>query len=52
MIAMCLEMLKLIKKNKVKSRYIGIALGDNKYPQTYKEAYKLFKRKLWQNKEQ
>tara|TARA_R110000796_G_scaffold215337_1_gene331327 strand:- start:237 stop:389 length:153 start_codon:yes stop_codon:yes gene_type:complete len=42
-----LEMLETIKKNKVTGRYIGIALGDHKYPHTYKEGVKLLRRTLW-----
>lgn len=51
MIPDLLELLEVIKKNKVTGRYIGIALGDLKYPQTYREGYKLFKRKLWKKGE-
>jgi hypothetical protein len=47
MIQDLLEMLSTIKKNKATGRYIGIALGDNKYPHTYAEGFKLLKRKLW-----
>lgn len=42
-----LELLDIIKKKQVTGRYIGIALGDNKYPHTFKEGVKLLRRKLW-----
>ena len=47
MIKGLLELLEINKKIKTKSRYIVMALGDNKYPQTYREAIKLFRRHLW-----
>ena len=42
-----IELLSIIKKHKVSGRYIDIALGKNKYPETVKEAYKQFKKELW-----
>ena len=51
MIPDLLEMLEVIKKNKVTGRYIGIALGDLKYPHTYVEGIKLLRRKLWKKEE-
>jgi len=42
-----LELLDSIKKKKVSGRYIGIALGDYKYPHTYAEGIKLLRRQLW-----
>lgn len=50
MIENILELLDIIKKNKVRGRYIDIALGINKYPHTYSEGVKLFRRQLWKEK--
>jgi hypothetical protein len=48
MIQTITELLSIIKKHKVTGRYIDIALGKNKYPETMKEAYNQFKKELWQ----
>ncbi len=47
MIEDLLELLDSIKKKKVSGRYIGIALGEYKYPHTYSEGIKLLRRQLW-----
>lgn len=43
-----LDLLLMAKKFKLNGRYIGIALGKYKLPETPKEAYKIFERELWQ----
>jgi len=43
-----LDLLLIAKKFKLNGRYISIALGKHKLPETPKEAYKIFKRELWQ----
>ena len=48
MIQAITELLSIIKKHKVSGRYIDIALGKNKYPESIKEAYNQFKKELWQ----
>ena len=48
MIQTITELLSIIKKHKVSGRYIDIALGKNKYPESMKEAYNQFKKELWQ----
>ena len=47
MIQTITELLLIIKKHKVSGRYIDIALGKNKYPESMKEAYNQFKKELW-----
>lgn len=47
MIENLLQLLDIIKKNKVRGRYIDIALGINKYPHTISEGIKLLRRQLW-----
>lgn len=49
MIHNILELLEINKKNKQSGRYISIAIGEYKYPRSYKEGVKLLKRKLWKN---
>jgi len=50
MIQSITNLLALIKKEKVTGRYIDIALGKNKLPETIKEGYELLKKELWQKK--
>jgi hypothetical protein len=50
MIQSITNLLSLIKKQKVRGRYIDIALGENKLPETIKEGYELLKKQLWQKK--
>ena len=47
MIQTITNLLSIIKKHKVSGRYIDIALGKNKYPESMKEAYNQFKKELW-----
>tara|TARA_B100000900_G_scaffold350883_1_gene317652 strand:+ start:7363 stop:7515 length:153 start_codon:yes stop_codon:yes gene_type:complete len=43
------DLLMLSKKFKLTGRYIGIALGKNKLPESPTEAYRIFERELWQS---
>lgn len=43
-----LDLLEIAKRKKTNGEYISIALGKYKYPENVKEAYKQFKRELWQ----
>tara|TARA_R100000935_G_C2830831_1_gene164960 strand:- start:406 stop:558 length:153 start_codon:yes stop_codon:yes gene_type:complete len=45
-----LQLLEIAKSEKATGKYINIALGKNKYPKSIKEAYKQFKKELWQQK--
>lgn len=49
MIQNILELLEVAKKNRQTGRYIDVALGKYKYPQTFAEGVKLLRRKLWKN---
>ena len=49
MIDIVLELLELSKKNKESGRYISIALGENKFPESVSEGTKLLRRRLWKN---
>jgi hypothetical protein len=46
MIQNILNLLDFARGEKWKGQYIDIALGKNKYPESIKEAYQLFKRAL------
>jgi|TARA_R110002020_G_scaffold3453_5_gene15366 hypothetical protein len=50
MIQTITNLLSIIKKHKVSGRYIDIALGKNKLPETIKEGFELLKKELWQKK--
>lgn len=50
MIQSITNLLTLIKKEKHSGRYIDIALGKNKLPETIKEGFELLKKELWQKK--
>ena len=50
MIQLITNLLALIKKEKKSGRYIDIALGKNKLPETIKEGYELLKKELWLKK--
>jgi hypothetical protein len=50
MIQTITNLLAIIKKHKVSGRYIDIALGKNKLPETIREGYELLKKELWQRK--
>lgn len=42
-----IELLEIAKKEKLTGRYIEVALGKYKLPENIKEAYIIFRRKLW-----
>ena len=42
-----IELLEIAKKEKLGGRYIDIALGKYKFPESIKEAYIIFNRRLW-----
>ena len=44
MLGNVLELLRLAKKEGISGKYIDIALGKNKMPETIKEAYEQFKK--------
>ena len=46
MIQNILDLLEFARNEKWKGKYIDIAMGKNKYPQSIKEAYNLFRREL------
>jgi|TARA_R110002012_G_scaffold293789_3_gene489602 hypothetical protein len=48
MIDNILQLLEIARSEKATGKYIDIALGKNKYPESIKEAYKQFKQQLWQ----
>ena len=50
MIQNIITLLQIIKKQNVTGRYIDVALGKNKLPETIKEGYELLKKELWQKK--
>jgi hypothetical protein len=49
MIENILNLLEIAKQNKTTGDYTAIALGKNKYPESVREAYKIFKQELWHN---
>ena len=48
MIDNILQLLQIAISEKIKGKYIDIALGKNKLPESLKEAYKQYKLGLWQ----
>jgi|TARA_R100000808_G_scaffold12542_2_gene31229 hypothetical protein len=42
------ELLKIVKEKKISGKYTAIALGQNKLPESIREAYSLFKKELWE----
>tara|TARA_R100001463_G_scaffold6764_7_gene21958 strand:+ start:359 stop:508 length:150 start_codon:yes stop_codon:yes gene_type:complete len=48
MIDNILQLLEIAKSENAQGKYIDVALGKNKLPESLKEAYKQFKRGLWQ----
>ncbi len=46
MIQNILNLLEIAKAEKWKGKYIDIALGKNKYPESIKEAYQQFRKEL------
>ena len=49
MIENILNLLEIAKQNKTTGQYTAIALGKNKYPESVREAYNIFKTELWHN---
>jgi len=49
MIENILNLLEIAKQQKKTGDYTAIALGKNKYPESVKEAYRIFKTELWHN---
>lgn len=47
MIENILDLLKMCKDQKINGKYIDIALGKNKFPETAKEGYAMLKKELW-----
>jgi hypothetical protein len=47
MIENILNLLEIAKQNKTTGQYTAIALGKNKYPESVREAYNIFKTELW-----
>jgi hypothetical protein len=47
MIENILNLLEIAKQTKQTGKNTAIALGKNKYPESIKEAYNIFKRELW-----
>jgi hypothetical protein len=47
MIENILNLLEIAKQNKTSGQYTAIALGKNKYPESVREAYNIFRRELW-----
>lgn len=46
MIQNILDLLEFARSEQWKGKYTDIALGKNKYPESIKEAYNLFRQKL------
>ncbi len=44
------NLLDIAKETKQSGEYIKVALGKNKYPDSVREAYKIFKQELWQKR--
>jgi len=52
MIENLLDMLEIAKKSKKVGEYTSIALGEYKFPETYREAVKLHRRQIWRLRKQ
>lgn len=52
MIENLLDMLEIAKKSKKTGKYTSIALGEYKFPETYREAIKLHRRQTWPYRKQ
>ncbi len=50
MIENILNLLEIAKQQKITGEHTAIALGKNKYPESIREAYNIFKTELWQKK--
>lgn len=48
MIGNILQLLEIAKRENEIGEYTAIALGKYKYPETITEAYRQFKRQIWQ----
>ncbi len=49
MIENILNLLEIAKQTKQTGEHTAIALGKNKYPESVREAYNIFKTELWHN---
>ncbi len=45
-----MDMLVIAKKEKLRGKYINVALGKNKIPESFKEVFKLTLLKKWRKK--
>jgi len=50
MIENIINLLEIAKEEKQTGEYTAIALGKNKYPESVREAYNIFRQELWQQK--
>lgn len=50
MIENIISLLEIAKEEKKSGKYTAIALGKNKYPESVREAFNIFKQELWQPK--
>jgi|TARA_B100001094_G_scaffold130628_1_gene126457 hypothetical protein len=50
MIENIINLLEIAKQEKQTGEYTAIALGKNKYPESVREAYNIFRQELWQQK--
>ena len=50
MIRSLMDMLVIAKKEKLRGKYINVALGKNKIPESFKDVFKLTLLRKWQKK--
>ena len=50
MIENIINLLEIAKQEKQTGKYTTIALGKNKYPESVREAFNIFRQELWQQK--
>ena len=50
MIENIINLLEIAKQEKQTGEYTAIALGKNKYPESVRKAYNIFRQELWQQK--
>jgi hypothetical protein len=50
MIENIFNLLEIAKNQKTSGHYTSIALGKNKFPESLREAYNIFKIELWHTK--
>jgi len=50
MIENIINLLEIAKQEKQTGEYTAIALGKNKYPESVREAFNIFRQELWQQK--